>query len=96
MTHILLLTADTAEEIWYLHLSHALWQVGWNGGKSFPSAVHDIVTARTHGGARASADAARLQAGGVLVAWKEKRKTAKYQKGNVQLIQVRECSGTRS
>lgn len=90
------MTADSAEETRCLHLSHALWQVGWNGGKSFPSAVHDVVTARAHGGARASAHAARLQAGGLLVAWKEERNTAKYQKGNVKLIQVCECGMTLS
>lgn len=60
--------ADTAEETRYLHLSHAFWQVGRNGGKSFSSAVHDVVAACAHGGARASAHAARLQAGGLLVA----------------------------
>lgn len=65
-----LLTADTTEETGCLHLSHALGQVGWNGRESFPSAVHDVVAARAHGGARASADAARLHAGRLLVAWK--------------------------
>lgn len=90
------MTADSAEETRCLHLSHALWQVGWNSGKSFPSAVHDVVTARAHGRARTSADAARLKARGLLVAWEEKRKMAKYQKGNVKLIQVCECGMTLS
>lgn len=67
-----------------LHLSHALWQVSWNGGKSFPSAVHDVVTARAHGGARASSDAACLQAGGLLVAWEEKRKMGQISEGKCQ------------
>ena len=50
-----------------LHLGHAVWQVGRDGGETFPSTVHNVVTAGAHGRAGASADAARLQAGRLLV-----------------------------
>lgn len=50
-----------------LHLGHGVWQVGWDGGETFPSAVHNVVTAGAHGRAGASADAARLQTGRLLV-----------------------------
>lgn len=54
-----------------LHFSHAVWQVGRDSGEAFPSTVHNVVAAGAHGGTGAAADAARLQAGGVLVTWGE-------------------------
>ncbi len=60
-----------------LHLSHAVRKVGWDGGETFPSTVHNVVAAGAHGRARASTDAARLQAGRVLVTCREKKKTEK-------------------
>lgn len=54
-----------------LHFSHAVRQVGRDSGEAFPSTVHNVVAAGAHGGTGASADAARLQAGGVLVTWRE-------------------------
>lgn len=65
------------------HLGHAVRQVGWNGGETFPSTVHDVVTAGAHGRTRAAACAAWLQAGRLLVTWRRKEEKNVFTEGKI-------------
>lgn len=61
----------------YLHLCHAVREIGRDGSETFASTVDNVVTAGAHGGAGASTYAARLEAWRLLMTWKKKngRKT---------------------